>query len=47
MLESFFNKNAGLQLSCEYCEMFKNRFFLKAPPVAASEKVINFPGKHH
>ena len=37
MLESVFNKVAGLQLSCEYCEIL---------PVAASEKFINFPEKH-
>ena len=46
MLESRFNKVAGLQLSCEYCEIFKNSFFHKTPPLAASEKFINFPGKH-
>ena len=46
VLEPLFNKVAGLQLSCEYCKVFKNRFFHKAPPVAASEKFINFPGKH-
>ena len=46
MLESLFNDVAGLQLSCEYCKIFKNSFFHKAPPVAASEKFINFPGKH-
>ena len=36
VLESVFNKVAGLQLSCEYCEIFKNSFFHKTPPVAAS-----------
>ena len=46
MLETVFNEAAGLQLSCEYCEIFKNSFFHKTPPVAASEKFINFPGKH-
>ena len=46
MLESVFNKIAGLQLSCEYCKIFKSGFFHKIPPVAASEKFINFPGKH-
>ena len=46
VLESVFNKVTGQQLSCEYCEMFKNTFFLKTPLVAASEKLINFPGKH-
>ena len=44
MLESLFEKVAGLQLSCEYCEIFKNSFFHKTPPVAASEKFINLPG---
>ena len=46
MLESLFNKAAGLQLSCEYCKIFENSFFNKIPPLAASEKFINFPGKH-
>ena len=46
MLESVFNKVAALQLSCEYCEIFKNSLFHKIPPVAASEKFINFAGKH-
>ena len=46
MLESLFDKVAGLQLSCEYCEIFKNIFFHKTPPVAASEKFINLQGKH-
>ena len=44
MLESLFDKVAGLQLSCEYCEIFKNIFFHKTPPVAASEKFINLQG---
>ena len=46
VLESLFNKVAGLQLFCEYCEIFKNSFFHKTPPVAVSEKFTNFPGKH-
>ena len=46
MLESLFIKGVGLQLSCEYCEIFKNSFFHKTSPVAASEKFINFPGKN-
>ena len=37
VLESLFNKVGGLQFSCEYCEIFKNNFFHKTPPVAASE----------
>ena len=41
VLESHFNKFAGLQLSCEYCH-----FFQKKPPVVPFEKFINFPGKH-
>ena len=28
-VESVFNKVAGLQLSCEYCEIFKSSFFIK------------------
>ena len=46
MLESVFHKVAGLQLSCEHCEIFKNRFFQKTPTVATSVKLINFPGKY-
>ena len=49
VLESVFNKVAGvlsLQLSCEYCKIFRKSFFYKTPPVAASEKFINFPEKH-
>ena len=46
MLDSVFHKVAGLQLSCEYCKIFKNSFFHKKPPVAASEIFINFPGKN-
>ena len=45
MLETVFNEAAGLQLSCEYCEIFKNSFFHKKHPVAASEISINFPEK--
>ena len=48
MLESFFNKVAGLQVyiiikkltptefSCEYCEIFKNTYFEKSLRTAAS-----------
>ena len=43
VLESNFNRDAGLKLSCEYCKNFKNSFFHKTPPVAASEKFKNFP----
>ena len=46
MLESLSNKIARLQLSCEYCKIFKNRFFHITPPMAASEKAINLPAKH-
>ena len=46
VLESLYNKVAGLQLSCEYCKIFKNSFFHKTHPVAASEKFISFQGKH-
>ena len=45
MLGSVFNKVAGLQLSCKYCEIFKYSHFHKTPLVAASEKFINLPGK--
>ena len=45
MLESLSNKVARLQLSCEYCKIFKNRFFHITPPMAASEKAINLPAK--
>ena len=33
------------KLRRKYCEIFKNSYFHKTPPVAASEKFINFPGK--
>ena len=46
MLEYVFNKVAGMQLFCEYCQIFKNSIFHKIPSVAASAKFINFPGKH-
>ena len=36
LLESVFNNVAGQQFSFEYCEI---------PLVAASKKLINFPGK--
>ena len=46
----FFNKVTGLQLyckrlqhkvfSCEICKVFKNTFFYRTPPVAASGKSI-------
>ena len=45
VLECVFNKVVGLELSCEYCEIFKNSCFHKTPPVSASKKFINFPGK--
>ena len=43
MLESLFNKAAGLQaptqvFSREICKIFKNNFFYRTPPVAASEE---------
>ena len=44
-LKSLFNKVSGLKFSCEHYKIFKNSFFHKIPPVAASEKFINFPGK--
>ena len=31
--------------SCEYCEIFKNTFFYRAPPVAASGKIRTKPLK--
>ena len=34
VLDSVFNKVAGLQVSYEYCEIFKHSFVHKAPPVA-------------
>ena len=39
----FFNKVAGLrsQFSCEFCEISKNTFYYKTPPVATS--VYNIP----
>ena len=44
MLEPFFNKVVGLKetptqvFSCEICEIFKNSFFNRTPPVASSEQ---------
>ena len=32
--------------SCEYCEIFKNTFFYKTPPVAASENFFHFQSGH-
>ena len=46
VLESLFNKFAGLELSCEYCNRFRNSFFHKTPTVVASEKFINFLEKY-
>ena len=46
MLGSAVNKVAVLHFSCQYCEIFKSSFFQKTPPVAASEKFINFSGRH-
>ena len=46
MLESVFNKAAGLQHSCEFCKIFKSNVFHKRTPVAACKKFINSPGKH-
>ena len=43
VLEPLFDKVAALQLPCE---TFKNKFFNKTLPLAASKKFINFPGKH-
>ena len=36
MPESLFNKVAGLVFSCEFCEISKNTFCYRKPPVAAS-----------
>ena len=46
VLEPLFNKVAGLQLSCEDSEIFKDSFFHKTPPVATSDRFINFLEKH-
>ena len=46
MLESLFNKVAGLQHSYDCCEIFENSFFQKTPPMAGSEKIINLQGKN-
>ena len=42
VLEPLFDKVADLQLSCETF----NRFFHNTPPLDASKKFVNFPGKH-
>ena len=37
--ENFIKKEALAQVfSCEFCEIFKNNFFYRTPPVAASDK---------
>ena len=46
MLESVFNKVAGLNFFFEYCKILKSRFLHKTPPVAAFKKFINLIGKH-
>ena len=46
LLESLFNKVEGQQLSCKYCESFKNSLFNRISLVTASEKILSFPGKH-
>ena len=46
MLDSVFNKVAGLELSCQFWKIFKNSFFHKKPPVVASQIFTNFVGKH-
>ena len=33
----FFLKKRLREFSCEFCEIFKNTFFYRTPPVAASE----------
>ena len=45
MLGSLFNNVVGLQ-PVNIAKFFKNSFFHKTPQVDASEKLINFPGKH-
>ena len=35
VLESLLKQVADLQLSCEYCKIFKNSFFHNTPPVTA------------
>ena len=46
LLEFLFNIATGLQFPVNLAKFFKNSFFHKTPSVAASEKFINFPGKH-
>ena len=45
VLKSLFNKCVDLQLSCEYCKIFKSTFFDKTSSVAASEKIHELPRK--
>ena len=41
MLESLFNKVAGLHVfCCEYCKIFKSSSFYRTPPVVASADVL-------
>ena len=37
-LQRYLKETATLVLSCEICEIFKNNFFHRRPPVAASEQ---------
>ena len=36
-LQLSLKKDSGTGFSCEFCEIFKNIFFYRTPPVAASE----------
>ena len=43
----FRNKLQACNFPVTIAKTFKNNFFHKTSAVAASEKFINFPGKHH
>ena len=45
-MKPLIKKVAGFQLYCENCEIFKSNFLNKTSPETASEKFINFSGKH-
>ena len=38
-------KTLALVFSCEFCEISKNTFSQRTPPVAASEKIVRLAGE--
>ena len=37
--ETLLKRDSGIEVFCEFCEIFKNSFFYRTPPVATSEKM--------